>query len=116
MSKPNVIGKMDKRVTFQQKVYGTDVSNQRRVTGWENISSNATVYAEVIERSGSEVLQADQLVGLTAAEIRVRFRTDLTIENRVVYNGKYYDIHALIEHGRKEYLRIISESGGQYTE
>jgi SPP1 family predicted phage head-tail adaptor len=116
MSKSDLIGRMDKRITFQQKVYGTDASNQRKVTGWENIDTAPTVWAEIIERSGVEVLQADQLNGLTIAEIRIRHRTDLTIENRAVYNDKNYDIQAILEMGRKKYLRLICESGGQYTE
>jgi SPP1 family predicted phage head-tail adaptor len=116
MSKSDLIGRMDKRITFQQKVYGTDASNQRKVTGWESIDTTPTVWADLYERSGLEVLQADQLNGLTVAEFRIRYRADLTIENRVVYNDKNYDIQAILEFGRKKYLRLICESGGQYTE
>jgi SPP1 family predicted phage head-tail adaptor len=113
----SAIGNLDKRITFQQKVYGSpDGSNQRKVTGWENIDSSPTVWAELYEKSGTEILQADQLNGLTMAEFRIRFRTDLTIENRVVYNDKNYDIQAILEMGRRKYLRLICESGGQYTQ
>jgi SPP1 family predicted phage head-tail adaptor len=116
MSKSNLVGKMDKRITLQQKVYGTDASNQRKVTGWESIASTPTVWAELYEKSGAEVVQANQLNGLTMTEFRIRFRSDLTIENRVLYNDMYYDIQAILEMGRKKYLRLICESGGQYTE
>jgi SPP1 family predicted phage head-tail adaptor len=116
MPSPKGIGSFDKRVTFQQKIVGTDASNQEKPLGWENIPSNATVWAHVEENSGSEVFQADQLHGLTVASIFIRYRTDLSIQNRVVYNGKNYDIHAITEHGgRRNYLKLTCESGGHYA-
>jgi SPP1 family predicted phage head-tail adaptor len=113
---PKGIGSFDKRVTFQQKIVGTDASNQEKPLGWENIPSNATVWAHVEENSGSEVFQADQLHGLTVATIFIRYRTDLSIQNRAVYNGKNYDIHAITEWGgRRNYLKLTCESGGHYA-
>lgn len=116
LSHKEQIGRLDRRITFQQKVYGTDESNQKLITGWENISTTPTVYAQVDEQSGSEVIQANQLNGLETASFTVRYRTDLTIENRIVYDGFYWDIHSILQVGRKRFLRIMAESGGQYTE
>lgn len=110
------IGRLDRRITFQQKVYGTDASNQKLITGWENISTTPTVYAQVDELSGQEVIQAQQLTGLETASFLIRHRSDLTIENRIVYDGTYWDIHAIHQVGRKRFLKIVAESGGQYTE
>lgn len=110
------IGKLDRRITIQKKITTTDASNQHLTTGWEDIATNPEVWAEVEEKSGSEVFQADQLVGLTVAHFTIRHRTDVTIQNRIVYNSKYYDIQALLEVGRKRFLKIVCESGGQYKE
>jgi SPP1 family predicted phage head-tail adaptor len=115
MSKSEAIGKMDKRITFQRPVFGSDASNQRKITGWENVPSNPTVWANVNERSGTEVYQADQLTGVTVAEITIRWRNDLAITYRAVYNSKNYDIQAIIESGRKKFMKLTCESGGQYT-
>lgn len=108
------IGLLDKRITFQKKVYSTDASNQRKITGWVNLETNPTVWANVEEKSGQEVFQSDQLVGVTVATITVRFRTDITIEHRVSYDGKYYDIQAILDPGRSRFLKLTCESGGQY--
>jgi SPP1 family predicted phage head-tail adaptor len=112
---PKGIGDLSKRVTFQRKIKGTDVSNQHKPLGWANVPNNPTVYAYVEENSGTEVFQADQLNGITVANIYIRHRDDLTIQDRVVYNGKNYDIHAITEwDGRKNLLKLTCESGGQY--
>lgn len=110
------IGRLDRRITIQKKIFGTDASNQHLVTGWEDIETNPEVWANVEEKSGTEVFQADQLVGLTVAQFTIRYRTDVTIQNRIVYNSKYYDIQAILEIGRKRFLKITCESGGQYKE
>src|SRR6478609_1828435 len=110
------IGPLDRRITFQQKVFGTDESNQKLITGWEDIDDNPEVWASVDEVSGTEVIQANQLNGLETASFIIRYRTDLTVENRIVYDGFYWDIHSILQVGRKRFLRIVAESGGQYTE
>jgi SPP1 family predicted phage head-tail adaptor len=115
MSKFDGIGSMNRRITIQKKVIGSDASNQRKITGWENIDRSPVVWAHIDERSGSEAFQAEQLVGLTSAIITIRYRTDLSIENKVVFNGKNYDIQAIIDRNNdRKFLQLTCESGGQY--
>ncbi len=109
------VGSLDKRVTFQQKIFDVDESNQKTITGWENIATNPTVFASVDETNGSEVIQAEQLNGLKTSIVHIRYRSDLTSENRMIYNGEKYDIKPPLEIGRKQYLKIIAVSGGKYT-
>jgi SPP1 family predicted phage head-tail adaptor len=116
MAKREVIGQLDRRITIQRKVIGSDVSNQHNVLDWENIPCNPVTWAYVNEKSGQEVFQADQLVGVTACDFIIRFRRDVDIEHRILYNSKVYNIQAILEIGRREFLRITCESGGQYTE
>jgi len=104
---------MDRRVTFQEAIYGTDESNQHKITGWQNVTE---VQANVVEPSGTEMFQGNQLVAVTSTSFTIRYRTDVTEQNRVVYNSKYYDIHAILEIGRKRFLKLTCESGGQYKE
>lgn len=111
-----IIGRMDKRVTFQQKIFSTDASNQHKVTGWEDIATTPTVWANVEYKSGSENFQSDQLVAVKIASIGIRYRTDLTTENRVLVGDEIFDILTIIEVGRKRFLRLTCESGGQYKE
>lgn len=110
------VGRMDKRVTFEKKIFGTDESNQHKVTGWEDIVSNPTVWANVEYKSGSENFESDQLVAVKMASITVRYRTDLTAENRVIVGTEIFNIHTVLEVGRKRFLKLTCESGGQYKE
>ena len=107
---------MDRRITFQEAIYGTDESNQHKITGWQDIESIPEVSANVIEPTGTEVFQGDQMVAVMTTSFTIRYRTDITVQNRVVYNSKYYDIHAILEIGRKRFLKLTCESGGQYKE
>lgn len=110
------IGTMDKKITFQKKIFGTDESNQHKVIGWENITTNPIVWACVEYRNGAEPFQADQLVAVKTAKITVRFREDLSTENRGIIGTEIFDIHAIIEVGRKRFTELSCESGGQYKE
>lgn len=107
---------MDKRVTFEQPIYSTDASNQHKIDGWEDIDENATVWANVEYKSGSEDFESDQLVSVKTATIKVRYRTDLKTDYRVVVDSEYFNIHSILEIGRKRFLKIIGEFGGQYKE
>ena len=109
------IGSLDRRITFQEKVFSVDASNQKKITGWQNIDSNPTVFASVDEVSGSEVIQAEQLEGLKTSNFIIRYRTDLSTENRITYNGEKYDIHVILEVSRKRFMKIVAVCGGKYT-
>lgn len=111
------IGALDKRITFQEKIFTIDIdSNQKRIDGWQDILTTPTVYAQVDEQAGNEVIQADELTGIKVNTFIVRYRNDITIEHRIIYNDGKFDIHSISEVGRKRFLRISAESGGQYTE
>lgn len=110
------IGRLDKRITFQQEVIGVNASNEDEESGWENIDTAPIVWASVDERSGSEVYQAEKLTGLTVAVFVIRFRTDITVKNRIIYNGQKWDIQSILLGARKSFLKITAESGGEYQE
>lgn len=104
------VGKLDRRITFQQKVYGT---TKLDVTSWEDI---VTVWASADEKSGSEPFEVEQQQAHTMTMFTIRFRSDITTENRIVYNSQYWDITSILEVGRKRFLHILAESGGQYVD
>lgn len=116
LSAKQTIGALDRRITFQQKVYAVDESNQKTIVGWQDIPTTPTVYAQVDESTGNEVIQGEQLTGLKMSTFTIRYRNDITIENRILYNGDKYDIHVIVAVSRKRFLRCSSESGGQYSE
>jgi len=116
LSTKETIGRMDRTITFQQPIFGTDASNQHKVTGWEDVDTNPDVSANIEYKSGSEEFESGQVVAVKTASIVVRYRTDLTPENRIVFRDEIFNIHAIIEVGRKRFLKLICESGGQYKE
>lgn len=116
LSTKEQIGKMDRKITIQEKIYSDNVSNERVVTGWQDIATSPEPWANVDDRFGSEVMQGDELTGLKTTNFTIRYRDDLTIENRVVFDSMYYNILDFIKIGRKGFLKIVAESGGQYRE
>lgn len=104
-----MIGKLDRRVTFIQPIIETGTSNADNVTGWEVIDENDTVWAEKIERSGSKFVQDDRVAFVQQTDWRIRFRTDLNVRMRLVYDTFVYNITSIAEisdDSRKRYTLI----------
>lgn len=104
-----MIGKLDRRVTFIKEVIETGDSNEDKVTGWEVIDNNSVVWAEKIERSGSKFVQDDRISFVQQTDWRIRFRTDLNVRMRLVYDSFVYNITSIAEmsdESRKRYLMI----------
>lgn len=110
------IGKLDRRITFQQNIIQKNESNEDEETGWENIASNPTVWAATRDVSGSEDFQADKLTELRTMEFIIRYRTDISLKYRISFAGELYNIISAAEIGRKGYLRLIGEMGIEYQE
>lgn len=89
-----MIGRMDRRVTFIQKIVETGDSNEDKITGWEEIENEPTVWAQKMERSGNTFVQNDRVTFSQQTDWNIRFRTDLKVSPsmRLVYGGQVYDI------------------------
>lgn len=114
------VGRMDERITFQQEVIGQNVSNEDEQTGWQDIATAPTVWANVEPiagaRPGNEEFRADKLTSFETLTFEIRYRSDLDTKYRIVYNGKRYDIVAITEIGRRNRLKITAELGPEYQE
>ncbi len=103
------IGKMDRRVTFIKPIIENGTSNEDKVTGWEVIDSNDTVWAEKIERGGSKFIQDDRIAFVQQTDWRIRFRTDLNVRMRLVYDSFVYsitNIGEMSDESRKRYTMV----------
>ena len=109
------IGHFDRRITFQSKIVGENESNEDEETGWANVSSNPTVWAEKDERRGNEVYRADKLTDYLSVFFTCRYRTDISPKNRLVSDGIPYNIIAITEISRKRFISIECETGGEYV-
>ncbi len=104
-----MIGRLDRRVTFIKEIIVTGDSNEDKVTGWEVIDSNDTVWAEKIERSGTKFVQDDRLTFTQQTDWRIRFRTDLNVRMRLVYDTQVYSITNIAEmKGSRERYSILN--------
>lgn len=106
-------GRMDRRITFQTFTEAADGAGEP-VKTWANLGSNPTVWAEVTPLAltnlgrGQEIFDADQILGQADARFRIRYRSDITVEMRVVYASENYDIESVSEIGRREGVSILA--------
>ena len=86
------IGHLDRRITLIQPIITTGDSNEDKVTGWEVLDSTPDVWAEKIENSGRTLVDADRVTFSQTTSWIIRFREDLNVRNRLVFNTKVYEI------------------------
>lgn len=115
LSHKEQIGRLDRRITFQEKIVGDNESNEDEETGWQNVDTNPTVWASKTEKIGGESYRADKLTDYSNVIFVCRYRSDITAKNRVVCEGVAYNITAPpMELSRRRYLSIECESGGEF--
>jgi SPP1 family predicted phage head-tail adaptor len=107
------IGKLDRQITIQYKDVGENVSNEDAETGWITF---LVPWARVDEKSGGEYYRDDKLTAVTVADFYIRYTGGINEAMRIVYNGRLYNIKAIIFLDRKRFMKLTAESGGEYVE
>lgn len=85
------------RESTVQDAYGTPTST------WTTV---ATVRAQRVDMSAKDFLRADGEGSEALAVFRIRWRPDLTVEDRVTTDGRTFDIIGIIELGRRRTLEL----------
>lgn len=85
-------GKLNQRVTVQRPAAGEDARGQP-LTGWQDV---ATVWANVLHKSGLETMKADAPASVVQASIRIRWRTDIDATMRVLVGLSAYQVRAVL--------------------
>lgn len=102
-------GELDREITFIVATTTRGTSNQDKVTGWDEIAENPTVFARRRELPGVEIVVGGQLKFIQKTEFAVVYRTDITTRNRIVFEDKVYEIISITESiQRKMYLLVIA--------
>ena len=101
-------GKLDKTIELQR--LGEAVDDYGTVT--QGFTAYANIRAQVIQQSTEEFLQSAGTAGQTAIVFRVRHRDDLTLEDRVTYQGQAFDLKEIKELGRREGLDLRCVAAG----
>jgi SPP1 family predicted phage head-tail adaptor len=102
------IGGMRYRITIEQAAETRGASGGIS-RAW---SALVAVWADVQFNRGREFFAARQLLAEKNAVIKIRYRSDVSSANRVVFNGQTYNIvDAVPEAGRKRYLFLYCSTG-----
>lgn len=107
-------GTLRKRLTIQTAV-PTDDPQWGKVDSWQD---GDTVWAEVIPASGSEVTKDQGVQASTKYTIRMRYRADLTSENRLKFKGKILGIVSVVndqERNRELLIEAVEHAGAEVT-
>lgn len=84
-------GKLDRRLTIRRLIEtGRDAMNAP-VRDWADV---VTVWAQQRPQRGSERFAAAQLSGTAVMTFHIRYRDDVTVKDRLVYEGREYEIVA----------------------
>lgn len=101
------IGALNRRVQLCRRDVQRDPEGGEDVGVWKPYGSCA---AGVTVVGGREGLEERQTVARTDRVFRVRWRRDVTVEDRIVYEGKAYDIVDVREVGNREGLDLVASA------
>ena len=101
-------GRLDRRITIQGKTLTHDEFGEE-VETWGDLM---TVWAQLQSDRGDERFAHQQLLGTAASTFVIRRRPDLvlTVEHRINYNGRTWDITDVRELGRNQGLEIDAKA------
>jgi SPP1 family predicted phage head-tail adaptor len=76
----------------------------------ETWSTLCTVWGRYRQLSGKELLLQQQVNPLISVEITIRYRSDVTTDNRIYYRNKYHNILSVIDLENKRcWLQLMCE-------
>ena len=97
-------GQLDRRITIQNFSETTDSFGQEV----KSFSTLASVWANVVEKVGSEGEDGEMIAATKKVEFVIRYRTDVDEEMRIIYNNNTYKIQAIQSaDARKAFLKIV---------
>lgn len=96
-------GKMDRRVTLLKwQETGRDALNAP-IEDW--VPAGPPVWAQQRPERGAERFSAAQIAGAKVMTFHIRFRSDISIKDRLSYKGQVFEISDVRELGRQ----VVSE-------
>lgn len=99
-------GRLDRRIELQKNSPTQNTAGEE-VDNWTELY---TVWAEVIPVRGSERYASQQDAAVIEEKFRIRYLSDITPKNRILYNSRIYDIKGVLEIGRREGLEIHAKA------
>lgn len=109
------IGPLRHRVDIQEKSTTQDAAGEES-QAYTNIATNPHVWAAVTPSSAQErfISGSDQQQATVSHRVVVRYRTDLSVEMRVVWDNKNLDIEEIRDpSGKRQYLALMCREVAQ---
>ena len=102
------IGRLNRRIVIERPTLTQDDTGAY-TTVWTQIASP---WADIRYVSGLEAVRSDAPVSISKASMRIRRRAGVDATCRVLYDGKVFDVKAVLpdEQGR-EFIDLVCESG-----
>jgi SPP1 family predicted phage head-tail adaptor len=95
-------GKLDRRLTLQRQVLVETPPFNERVPTWVDV---AEVWAQQRPNRGAERFSAQEINGEAVMTFHIRYRTDVTVKDRIAFEGRLWNILDVREIGR----RVVTE-------
>lgn len=98
-------GQLDDRITIQTL---TQTNTEGSLS--ESYATLATVWAQIMSAKGSEALQAAQVRANRVIRVKIRYRSDVGVKDRVVWMSENYNVVDVDRSARREgYLYLTCE-------
>lgn len=102
-------GKLDRRVTIERATVVLDDFGGE-VTTWTAL---ATVWASYEPVSDGEKWRAAEVAATVTARFRIRWGFDVKVTDRLIFDGRVFDIIGVKEIGRREGQEITTSARGE---
>ena len=102
-------GKLNRRLQIQSMTVTRD-SFGAAIETW---TTGSTVWGSIDPLSGTETFASEQIITQSTHVVSIRYRGDVTTEERLVYGGWVYDIRYVAEVGRGEESRLLVRWTGE---
>ena len=101
-------GQLDRLITIEQPTETTSATGGRTET-WAEF---AQAWAGKRDLSGREFFQAQAVQSEIGTAFRIRWRSAITTKMRINDGGDLYDIEAIVEVGRREWIDLMCKRQG----
>lgn len=99
-------GKLDRTLTLQRLTRAVSPAGTVAETWADFATVRAELVSNAIAEAGTGYGEADD----SALVFRIRYRADLTTEDRVIYEGRALDLAGILEVGRRRALELRCEA------
>ena len=100
-------GLMDQLVAVEKYTTTTDSNTGEKLQSWSNYTN---VWARIQEsETGAESVDADRREHKQSVVFTVRFNSGLNVKDRIVWDGRYFNITNIANINRDMYQRIETE-------